>query len=128
MVDGRKPARQWPKPASAACPLTSSLGPATDSRMNTISSGLMAGFSTLLTTALVCHAGADFRSHPRNPRWDRYVGWSSSASVFSAADYQLHSFKKIQLSDQFWSEGANFGDFNHDGKKDVVSGDRKSVV
>ena len=31
-------------------------------------------------------------------------------------------FKKIQLSDQFYSEGANFGDFNHDGKQDVVAG------
>jgi hypothetical protein len=43
------------------------------------------------------------------------------ASV-SAADYTLHSFKKLQLSDQFWSEGANFGDFNHDGKMDIASG------
>ena len=34
----------------------------------------------------------------------------------------LHSFSKKQLSTQFWSEGANFGDFNHDGKMDVVSG------
>jgi hypothetical protein len=33
-----------------------------------------------------------------------------------------HTFKKHQLSDQFWSEGANFGDFNKDGKGDVVSG------
>src|SRR5580700_3593355 len=40
----------------------------------------------------------------------------------SAADYRLHSFKKIQLSDQFWGEGANFGDFNHDGQMDIVSG------
>ena len=31
-------------------------------------------------------------------------------------------FNKIQLSDQFWAEGANFGDFNKDGKMDVVSG------
>src|SRR4051812_2742130 len=37
-------------------------------------------------------------------------------------DYALHSFKKIQLTDQFWSEGASFGDFNHDGKIDIVSG------
>ncbi|MDB6109105.1 MAG: Cysteine proteinase [Pedosphaera sp.] len=43
------------------------------------------------------------------------------ASV-SAAEYTLHSFKKIQLSDQFWGEGANFGDFNHDGKMDIISG------
>src|SRR6188472_479283 len=40
----------------------------------------------------------------------------------SAADYTIHSFKKVQLSDQFWSEGANLGDFNKDGKMDVVSG------
>jgi hypothetical protein len=32
------------------------------------------------------------------------------------------SFKKIQLSDQFWSEGANFGDLNNDGVNDVFSG------
>jgi hypothetical protein len=40
----------------------------------------------------------------------------------AAEDYVLHTFKKVQLTDQFWSEGANFGDFNHDGKIDVVSG------
>jgi len=38
-----------------------------------------------------------------------------------AADV-VHSWKKIQLTDKFWAEGANFGDFNHDGKMDVVSG------
>lgn len=31
-------------------------------------------------------------------------------------------WKKIVLSDKFYCEGANFGDFNHDGKMDVVSG------
>ncbi len=31
-------------------------------------------------------------------------------------------FQKIQLTDQFWAEGANFGDFNHDGKMDAVYG------
>lgn len=45
----------------------------------------------------------------------------SLASAF-AADHRIHTFKKIQLTDQFWSEGANFGDFNHDGKMDIVSG------
>src|SRR5437867_6176283 len=34
----------------------------------------------------------------------------------------VHTFKKIQLTDKFWAEGANFGDFNHDGKMDIVSG------
>jgi hypothetical protein len=49
-----------------------------------------------------------------------------SASLFPlstlAADYTVHTWKKIQLSDQFWSEGATIGDFNKDGKMDVVSG------
>src|ERR1700730_15156695 len=30
--------------------------------------------------------------------------------------------KRIVLSTTFYCEGANFGDFNHDGKMDVVSG------
>jgi hypothetical protein len=34
---------------------------------------------------------------------------------------EIH-WKKIVLSDKFYGEGANFGDFNHDGKADVVSG------
>jgi hypothetical protein len=44
------------------------------------------------------------------------------AFAASAADYTLHTFKKIQLNDHFWGEGANFGDFNHDGQGDIVSG------
>ncbi len=39
-----------------------------------------------------------------------------------AADYTIHTWKKIQLSEHFWSEGANYGDFNKDGKMDIVSG------
>ncbi len=39
-----------------------------------------------------------------------------------AADHVLHTFKKTHLSDKFWGEGASFGDFNHDGKPDIVSG------
>ncbi len=31
-------------------------------------------------------------------------------------------FTKLQLTDQFWAEGAAFGDFNKDGKMDVVYG------
>jgi hypothetical protein len=31
-------------------------------------------------------------------------------------------FTRIQLSDQFWSEGANFADLNNDGKNDIISG------
>jgi hypothetical protein len=39
-----------------------------------------------------------------------------------AAQPLLHSFAKQPLTDQFWSEGADFGDLNRDGKMDVVSG------
>src|SRR3989449_10643903 len=45
-----------------------------------------------------------------------------SGGAGSAKDYLLHTFKKVRLSDKFWCEGANFGDFNHDGKMDIVSG------
>ena len=40
----------------------------------------------------------------------------------SAADYTLHSFKKTTISKEFLCEGANFGDFNHDGKMDIEAG------
>ena len=39
-----------------------------------------------------------------------------------AADYLQHTFKKSQLTDKFWCEGASFGDLNRDGKDDIVSG------
>ncbi len=40
----------------------------------------------------------------------------------AAEKYKLHTFNKLQLTDKFFSEGANFGDFNHDGSMDVVAG------
>jgi len=43
----------------------------------------------------------------------------------SAAEESLvtaHSFKKIQVTDDFWCEGAYYGDFNHDGKMDICGG------
>src|SRR5688500_12605274 len=50
------------------------------------------------------------------------LAFLSATLVVSAKDYALHNFKKLHLTEQFWSEGANIGDFNHDGKMDVVSG------
>jgi hypothetical protein len=44
-----------------------------------------------------------------------------SAVVASAKD-PVHIFKKVQLTDQFWGEGADIADFNCDGKMDVCSG------
>ncbi|MCI0537531.1 MAG: VCBS repeat-containing protein [Verrucomicrobiales bacterium] len=40
----------------------------------------------------------------------------------TAADYTLHSFKKFHLDKYYWSEGANFGDLNQDGRPDAISG------
>src|ERR1041385_7527032 len=50
------------------------------------------------------------------------AGVLAFSGMAGAADYALHSFKTVQVSDEFWGEGANFGDFNHDGKMDIVSG------
>lgn len=44
------------------------------------------------------------------------------ASESRAADRNLPTFRKTQLHDQFWSEGANFGDLNRDGKNDIIAG------
>jgi hypothetical protein len=46
----------------------------------------------------------------------------SVALVAPAKDFYLHVFHKHQLTDRFWGEGAHFGDFNRDGKNDIVSG------
>jgi len=59
----------------------------------------------------------------------RHLPWALSVVLLTcggamAADdfYVLHSFERVQLTDVFYSEGANFGDLNGDGKADVVSG------
>lgn len=45
-----------------------------------------------------------------------------SACSLSAAEFKLHQFTRTQLDIHFWAEGANFGDFNGDGKMDIVAG------
>lgn len=49
------------------------------------------------------------------------IGLTLNAS-FAAPPAPLLSFQKKQLNNEFWSEGASSGDFNKDGKMDVVSG------
>jgi hypothetical protein len=39
-----------------------------------------------------------------------------------AADFQLHSFERIQLTDRYYSEGINAADINGDGHKDAIHG------
>lgn len=52
--------------------------------------------------------------------------WVGLAAAAAAArgedDYVLHEWDKIQLQSKFYCEGAGYGDFNNDGKLDVVSG------
>jgi putative membrane-bound dehydrogenase-like protein len=50
------------------------------------------------------------------------LGIASAPLLTQAADHTLHSFKKTQLSEHFWSEGATFGDLNKDGHNDIISG------
>ncbi|HLY74139.1 MAG TPA: VCBS repeat-containing protein [Planctomycetota bacterium] len=37
-------------------------------------------------------------------------------------EYVLRTWKKIRVTDKFYAEGANVGDFNRDGKMDIVAG------
>lgn len=51
------------------------------------------------------------------------IALSMAAAAFCArGEDKPQLFKKIQISDQFYAEGASFGDFNKDGKVDIVSG------
>src|SRR5688572_10010281 len=57
-------------------------------------------------------------SEPSRPAADRGRLPTSSSPPAAAEP----SFEKITLSDEFFSEGAGVGDFNRDGKLDVVAG------
>jgi hypothetical protein len=47
---------------------------------------------------------------------------AAAATPASAQEYKLHKFARQQLTDVYYSEGANAGDINGDGKPDVVYG------
>jgi putative membrane-bound dehydrogenase-like protein len=51
-----------------------------------------------------------------------FVGFTLCGGVGHAQDYVLHSFERQQLTDVYFSEGANFGDVNRDGKPDAIHG------
>ncbi len=65
-------------------------------------------YATIVTALLLSlgHAAQSDGSPPPAPEQGFYV----------------HSFEKIQLTEVFYSEGANFGDFNKDGAMDIVAG------
>ena len=52
----------------------------------------------------------------------RWIGHRRPAAGLPGREKPLPTFKKITLSDKFYCEGANCGDFNNDGKLDVVAG------
>ncbi len=51
-----------------------------------------------------------------------FVFVAVTASVSAADEFALHSFKRHQLSDTYFSEGAAVGDLNADGIPDLVYG------
>lgn len=54
------------------------------------------------------------------PLWTCTLLMCASSAV--AEDFVVHSFERQQLTDEYLSEGANFGDLNQDGKPDIVHG------
>lgn len=50
------------------------------------------------------------------------ISLAAMALMGSGTLAQTPTFKTVQLSDKFYCEGAHYGDFNKDGKMDVVSG------
>jgi hypothetical protein len=46
----------------------------------------------------------------------------SAAAIAAPNDGAVSTYRKIPLTDQFFSEGATFGDLNKDGKLDAISG------
>jgi len=46
----------------------------------------------------------------------------TAVTMAFAEDFYLHTFERTQLTDVYYSEGANFGDFNRDDVMDVVYG------
>lgn len=49
-------------------------------------------------------------------------GTAGGVQRFAADDYFTHAFQRIELTSEYYSEGANAGDLNRDGKPDIVSG------
>jgi hypothetical protein len=68
--------------------------------------------------------GALWTTPDRRFRGTRITAWLGTALTVAslASAEELRTFRRIQLSDQFWSEGATAADLNNDGAKDIISG------
>jgi len=66
----------------------------------------------------------EFRSPLMKPRLAFFLPLFALSAAITRGQQPVPSgeFTKIQLTDQFWAEGAAIGDFNHDGKMDVTYG------
>jgi hypothetical protein len=78
---------------------------------------LRAGWNDLFVKITQSTAGCGFILTIKSPEGGEIPGLR-----FDPNGAVLTGFKKIQLSDQFYAEGATSGDFNRDGKMDVVAG------
>ena len=57
-----------------------------------------------------------------NRHLSAFVAMIALVTAAVAQERTLHTFDRQQLTDVYFSEGANAGDINHDGKPDVVYG------
>jgi len=46
----------------------------------------------------------------------------ASSALLLADEHTLHTFRRVQLTSTYYSEGVSFGDINKDGQNDVVYG------
>ena len=51
-----------------------------------------------------------------------FVGPILATAGILKDEFVLHTFQRLQLTDDYFSEGANAGDIDGDGKLDIVSG------
>ena len=51
-----------------------------------------------------------------------FIACISLTPALNGEDHVSIGFERVQISDKYFSEGINFGDFNHDGKTDIVCG------
>ena len=82
---------------------------------------LQAGWNDLFAKVTQATAGCGMMLNIKNPDSSEISGLRFDPRGGTRAT-NATGFKKIKLSDDFYAEGASYGDFNRDGKLDVVAG------